>query len=309
MNRLTYHLISLAVLGMCELVCVDGVGAAPIFPQFLKVDLNGTGVIGNGEPGEAPTAPGFQGWDFPDPLYPPSLPDGSSIVNSFGDVTVRITFHVPVGNYAGTRDRGWPETAPTRELYRDFIFVPRTDREAGVNRFTYEFSGLSANTRYEFTFWSYDDNHIGTLNQMAYSLESPLETYPNGYLPFVGAVPEPCRICGPHPPTEAFSVLGGNGVNGSLGDGTGPPTTPYDYSASFVATSDASGKVTIYSWNASPVYVDGSSEASNLYYQYAGVVNGFAIGNVPEPSTFALLALGTLIAAVTRRRRIVRQAP
>ena len=75
---------------------------------------------------------------------------------------------------------------------------------------------------------------------------------------------------------------------------SGPDSTdPYAYSATFVTSADGSGNVVVYTW-ADPNSYSG--------VQGASLLNGFQLGEVPEPASLVLCAFGVVGIAFRRVR-------
>lgn len=88
--------------------------------------------------------------------------------------------------------------------------------------------------------------------------------------------------------TQTFTAPGASGF---ISWGTGAPSTNSQYAVTITATTDNTGSI---------VWTQASSGSGNTFT----VLNGFEIAAVPEPSTWALLAVSLTTVMVLRRRRL-----
>ena len=215
---------------------------------FVQVDINGAG---------GPNLAGWTNWD---------IVTGSANVftNTANGVTTVLTV-VNAGNtLPNSRNRSGPDggdDAFFSNMYRDFIYNPHSASPIGwgMDFFKFEFSGLSANTNYEFTFYTYDQNIDAPRESkyMVWGIVDPTNyligiSYNNGYAP--GDREH-------RPPIITRNHMGGPWPS----DGT--VNDAYYYCGSVIATTDGGGNATIYGWNDSDVYT-GTQHAP---------INGFTI--------------------------------
>ena len=198
------------------------------------------------------------GW--PDPWSSWNIdrtPSGSAFSNTFDNVVVTITAVNYESILPQSRDRGNQSYDQyLGYVHRDFLYVSHsTSVGLGWDGFKLEFSGLNANTEYEFTFWNYDDAHGGTVEDkfMCWGIADPT-SYPN-YQPAED----------PTAPYLARVRMAGNWPADPI------VSDPYFYSGSINVTTDASGNATIYGWT------DLDSWTGNQH----GMINGFAVGFQP----------------------------
>ncbi|MBN2019459.1 MAG: PEP-CTERM sorting domain-containing protein [Sedimentisphaerales bacterium] len=244
-------------------VCLP-VLAEPQNTPFLKVDLNGD----NG-----PTQAGWESWSFE------RFPTVNTFNNTFGNVGVTITGINYEGVLPQSRNREEPPEENNEYLnnvYRDFLYIPRsTSAGFGLDYLKIDFSGLNANTYYEFTVFDFDAYYIPeSTKYMAWGIENPAN-YPS-YEPTVGGG-------GLAPKLARLHTAGADPCDPSVLD-------PYYYSGSFFVRTNENGQATIYGWADNESW-EGSQHAP---------LNGFAIG-IPEPGTMALLGIGIL--ALRRRKQ------
>jgi hypothetical protein len=245
----------------------------PVNAPFLQVDLNGNG---------GPTQPGFTAWNIAGGNTP-----ANSINNTFGSVGVTITENSSNGQNAGARNRGTMGTETWSPLYQDFYYTPHNSSDGfGVDYLSIAFTGLSASTTYEFTFWSFDVNSSANNNYMAWGTVNPATYYAgigyaNGYTPQSAQAPGGA---------QGAPILGRSFMGSTYPSNFQNPE--YSAAADFFVTTDGSGDATIYGWNDSVTYTG----------QQASIINGFAIA-IPEPSTLALMGGALVMLGVIRRRK------
>jgi hypothetical protein len=171
-------------------------------------------------------------------------------------------------------------------LAEDFLYVPHNSSFGwGMDYLKFTFTGLAANTQYEFTFWDYDSS-IDTPKDQKYAMWGIVN--PAAYLTGIG-------YSSGYSPGQAGALgLTSLARNHMGGDFPSNPlvNSPWYYSSSFWASTDSSGSLSLYGWNDSDVFT-GTQHIP---------VNGFAIGIVPEPSSIALL--GVSLGALLLRRRM-----
>jgi hypothetical protein len=293
------------------LVCASQAMAAPMFPTFLSVDINGYNAGGGQTKG--PTQAGYQELEGAEGLFlDPAIDWGNS-----GATGLTKVFSTPQGNITanlrgvstqqlGARNRGGDGTAyPSQGVYQDFVFAQRNFNTGnfGQNYVRLQLSGLKPNQVYEVTMQAREQAFAG----MDQAGDAPAASYqswtdiarlggvdgPGPWMdanvgasatyPAIGQDPDPGTYKNPIPRLARSPVSGPDN------------TDPYFYSSSFFSRADDNGRVTVYGWS------DPNGLAPNV--QGASLLNGFQLGLAPEPtsSLLALLAFG--LGALIRRHR------
>jgi PEP-CTERM motif-containing protein len=293
------------------LVFVTQAVATPFSTAFLSVDLNGANYGGGQTVG--PTQAGYQAWntfqgfDQLDPAYNPAEDWGNNAVagltkvfaTSQGNITARLS---GVGLNFGARNRG-ANAGGLPGLYQDFPFAQRDGALGfGRNFIKLTLSGLTPNRAYEFTglareaafnaanladpndpgqsFQSWTDlAALGGLDGPAAWLDANGDPDPVSYQPAVGGVNNPV------PKKGRSQVAGPDSLSLS---------NFYFHSQSFVTRANASGVITVYTW------ADPNGFGTTV--QGASLLNGFQLGNIPEPATLLMFGLGMTFVVAQRRR-------
>lgn len=281
-------------------------GAAPSVPTFLAVDVNGAN-YGGGQ-SEGPTQATFQPWrafqgfDQFSPDYNPAedwvlnAATGLTKVFASSEGPITATMYGLGNTDVLARNRGNVTTDAYADLMRDFSAV-QLPANSGFGRHYIKLvlSGLVPNQGYEFTGYNKDINFLGETQILSHQAWSDLATLgvdgPAAWMDAnVGAGAS-------YQPTQEAPVGYKNPIPTlARALSTGPGSAdPWAYSASFFTLADANGIVTVYTW------ADADSfDGQNV--QRATVFNGFEIGIAPEPTSFAMFALGFIGLAGLRRR-------
>ncbi len=269
--------------------------AAPVTTSFLKVDVDGANIGGAQPPG--PTEPGYQGWALQQGLFE----NWSSSTNAIGVTQIFLTGQGPVtatltGRTTGSRDarnRG-PGGGPLNQLYQDFAYVTRPLNGFGQHWLKLELSGLLPNQNYEFTGFAREPFNGGT---GAANPEASFQCWTD--LAQLGGLDGPGAWMDTNVSPGALYQPAVGGVNNPIPKKgrvpiSGPnPVLPYDYSLSFLTTTDGTGKLTVYG------YADPNGYTNT---QTVSMINGFELGIVPEPTSLGLLMFGLAGLAGFRRR-------
>jgi hypothetical protein len=187
---------------------------------------------------------------------------------SYGGIDVTLS---PNGS-SGLDDR--LRTEPTnggaftqQNLLRDFVFASGDGADNGMN---VQIDGLSPNGLYEVTLWSFDDGSGGTQPRRS-------DWYANGSL-----------------------VMDDYSFNGNSVPAVQPDSNSL-YSFSFLARPDANGILTLQGLAAG----GGDPGTAGEPNVFLNALSLSLVRPVPEPSTFALAAVGLLaLGFVVRRRRV-----
>jgi hypothetical protein len=299
-----------ACLFLGALAFVARVVAAPLFTPFVSVDVNGANTAGGQSIG--PTQATFQGWDvlaITDEFdanfgaannWVSQAAAGMSKTFASSEGNIGATLY-GVGTSYSARNRG-ANTGGMTDLQQDFVFAQRDNAIGfGRNFVKLVLTGLTPNKTYEFTgfareaafqdaalanpddpgqsyqAWS-DLTSLGGLDGPAAWLDTNVGAG-QSYQPAVGGVNNPI-------PKYARSQVAGPDALSQV--------NTFFHSASFLTTADATGKLTIYSWS------DPNGFGSTV--QGASLLNGFSIGNIPEPASLALVFVGLAGLAGFRRR-------
>jgi hypothetical protein len=300
---------------------------------FLLVDID-TQRGSTSPPVPGPTQFGFQSWPIvadADPLsgsYDPNLDwnaNGSQalggLTKTFATTLGNITANISGTSYNGTaindnrsgRDRGANAT-PTSNLSRDFVFAQINNQASGAsfgrNYVKLVLSGLTPNMNYSFRGWAREpaftstDFTSPTAPSVSFQAWSDLPTLGGldgpaawqdtnvspgaAYLPAVGGANDPIphlgrsQISGPN--SLAEPIMGGN---------------YFYFSSVFLTKSDASGKVTVYTWS-------DPNDPQIAQTQGASILSGFQLEqhDTPEPASIILMGIGLLgLVAVGRKVR------
>lgn len=298
-----------ACLAVCALMGTMQALAAPVFPAFLSVDINGYNAGGGQSLG--PTEAGYQPWEMAEGLFlDPSIDWGNAasgltkvFSTPFGNVTANVQ---GVGTSRGARNRGANVGAQTA-LHQDFVFAQRDNALGfGRNFVRLQLTGLTPNQNYELTVfarepvfnpegvdplaswqaWS-DIARLGGADGPAAWLDANVGAG-QSYQP-VSVAPNPGVYKNPIP------ILARSPVSGTDASSA---ANPYRHSASLLTKADGTGQVVVYGW------ADPNGFGSNV--QGASLLNGFQLGLgnvVPEPASGTLGVLFAMGAAFVARRR------
>jgi hypothetical protein len=284
--------------------------AAPTYTAFLAVDINGANTAGGQSPG--PTQAGFQGWDalaITDEFDANYGADNNwvaravpGMVKSFATSEGSITATVyGVGTSYSARNRG-ANTGGMTDLQQEFVFAQRDNAIAfGRNYVKLTLSGLTPNKQYGFT---------GFARESAFNaanLANPLDPGQS-----FQAWSDPSKLGASDGPAAWLDANVGAGASYQPAVGGVNNVIPYwarsqvagpdslsqvdtfFHSATFATTADANGVVTVYTWS-DPNGFGGTVQGASL-------LGGFQIGNIPEPTSLVLFAIGLVGVAVRRRR-------
>ncbi len=293
--------------------------AAPIFPAFLKVDVNGY----NADGGQAlgPTQAGYQAFEAGQGIFvaAPARWDNSGAAGltnvyatSEGSITVNMKGVAPNSTLL-SRERG-ANGGALLDLTRDFAAAQRGLNGFGQNYIRLEISGLQPNQNYEFTGFSREaafnnaTDHVGSAQLASYAAWTDLSRLGgvDGPGPWMDAnvgaqaVYQPiwfdadANAATPDVPTTYKNPI----PTITRTPVSGPDSAdPYHFAATFITKADATGKVVVYNWSDPNGY--GSTS------QGATLLNGFQVGRtlfVPEPGTLGLVAIGLVGLGGLRRR-------
>jgi len=242
--------------------------AGPLYSPFLQVDIDGA--IGM-------TQTNFQSWPIPAQT---NTTFGLSVTTDFdsstwlypaapGPVTVTIVatnsengvtatnFPPWVSNYSPDAiNRNSMSGQTYANLLNDFLVVMHdTAVGFGGDYIAITFSNLYPNTNYEITVWTYDPSDTLISDHTAWGIVNPNPYGTNSFQPGSDSIPKLVKV---------------------QRGGPSPGTNLYQYSGSFIVTTDPTGSATVYGWEDDDSY--GQSEEMLL--------NGFAIGlvtNIPPP--------------------------
>jgi hypothetical protein len=298
--------------------------ATPFSTAFLSVDLNGANYGGGQTVG--PTQAGYQAWstfqgfDQLDPAYNPAEDWGNNaaagitkvFATSQGNITAKLS---GVGLNYGARNRG-ANMGGLPGLYQDFPFAQRDGAFGyGRNFIKLTLSGLTPNRAYEFTglareaafnaanladpndpgqsyqAWT-DLATLGGLDGPAAWLDANGDPDPVSYQPVFTD-----HDMDPNTPVTNTGYKNPVPIKGRS-QVAGPDSLSlnnfYFHSQSFVTRADASGVLTVYTW------ADPNGFGATV--QGASLLNGFQLGNIPEPASVVLLAVALAGLAGVRRK-------
>jgi hypothetical protein len=267
----------LSCVAVCLLAFASRASADTVFAQ---VDIDGD---------SGPTQAGWESWVIND--LDVSIDKTESFTTASGiDITVN-GYSSPSAQTMNALARGGPDnTQPLYNMYKDAVYQAR-DSAAGFGRnlLEIEISNLTPDTLYHIRGYAYDQNNGGTDSYQAWGVVRP-DTWldanvspGSSYQPAVDGVNNPV-------PTLARSHSTGPWPGNYFSE---PGNGAYHYSAQMNLTSDSNGDITFYTW-ADPDTYTGT--------QTVTLLNGVQIF-IPEPSSFVLLSLGTLLFPALRRRR------
>jgi hypothetical protein len=181
----------------------------------------------------------------------------------------------------GSRSRSAPVYAGQTTLgnaLRDFVFVPSANVQ-GRAYMAVLFDGLTANTAYDITVFSYENNSAQGTN---WTLAAPSASV--GY------------AVNPFPTHVNLADTGSNSVPTRNTGGAAPVNvTNVSAGTTFSVTTDANGDVTLYAWGGNGVDGNTSTSGINPY------LSGFTIAVVPEPTSIAALGAASIGLFVRRR--------
>lgn len=299
-----------ACLLLGALAFVTQAVATPQFTPFLSVDVNGANTAGGQSIG--PTQAGYLPWDARaisdefDPDYDAAnnwwtqaVPGMvKSFASSEGNITATL---YGTGTQYSARNRGANAGGMT-DLQQDFVFAQRDNNVGfGRNYLKLVLTGLTPNTTYEFTgfareaafqdaalanpddpgqsyqAWS-DLTSLGGLDGPAAWMDTNVGAG-QSYQPSIGGVDNPI----PH--YARSQVAGPDSLS---------QVDTFFHSASFLTTTDAAGVLTVYTW------ADPNGFGSTV--QGASLLNGFSVGNIPEPTSMVLVFVALAGLAGFRRR-------
>ena len=313
-----------ACLAVGALMCATHAVATPFSTAFLSVDLNGANYGGGQTVG--PTQAGYQAWntfqgfDQLDPAYNAAEDWGNNaaagltkvFATSQGNITARLS---GVGLNFGARNRG-ANMGGLPGLYQDFPFAQRDGAFGfGRNFIKLTLSGLTPNRAYEFTglareaafnaanladpndpgqsyqAWT-DLAALGGLDGPAAWLDANGDPDPVSYQPvFVDNDMDPNT---PVVNTGYKNPIPTKGRSQVAGPDSLSMSNFYFHSKSFVTRANASGVITVYTW------ADPNGFGNTV--QGASLLNGFQLGNIPEPATLLIFGLGMTFVVAQRRR-------
>jgi hypothetical protein len=277
----------IACLLLGALAIVTQAVAAPV--PFLSVDVNGYNAGGGQVIG--PTAAGYVGFEAAEGLFlDPSIDWGASgaagLTNVYGSYTVNIKGVAP-NSFRGARNRG-ANAGALSDLTQDFVFAQRGVDGFGQTYVEVTVSGLTPNQEYLFTGYAREPFNGGADSFQAWSdlgrlggLDGPGAYMDANFGPGSLYQPAPGGANNPIPTARRSPISGPDSAD------------PLAWAATFATTADASGVVNVYTW-ADPNTYSG--------IQGASLLNGFTIGEVPEPASLVLCAFG-VVSVVFRRVR------
>lgn len=265
--------------------------ATPV--PFLSVDVNGYNAGGGQAIG--PTAAGYQGWEAAEGLFlDPSIDWGNSgaagmtkvFPTSAGNITANMIGVAP-NSFLGARNRG-ANAGAASDLDSDFVFAQRNVDGFGQTYIKLTLSGLTPGVPYELIGYAREPFNGGTDSFQRWTDKDRLGGLdgPGAYMDAnfgAGSLyqPAPGGANNPIPYARRRPTSGPDSSN------------PLAYSATFTTVADAGGVVTVYTW-ADPNSYSGT--------QTATLLNGFTLGEIPEPASLALCAFGLVGLALRRVR-------
>lgn len=305
------------VLATAMIMFVTPAMAAPIATPFLSVDVNGYNAGGGQAKG--PTEAGYEDFEGGEGLgLDPAVNWGGSgatgLTNTYstseGDISATI---IGTGSSLGARERG-ANSGGLPDLLRDFVFSQRDGANAyGRNYIKLQLSGLTPGQKYEVTLhareqafdhdgdddpqtshqaWT-DLAALGGVDGPAAWLDANVGQDASYQPIFVDDDMDPntpdvdTGYKNPIPTLARSQVSGPDAL--SMSD-------PYFHSASIVSTADGNGDVIVYGWS--------DPNGFGQTVQGASLLNGFAVGVIPEPTSAVLFVAGLIgITGVRRRNR------
>ncbi len=311
----------LVCLTVGALVIGAQASAAPVFPSFLSVDVNGYNADGGQAKG--PTEAGYQDFEAGQGLFVPAAvrwdnSGAAGLTNVYattqGNITVNMKGIAPSSTLL-SRNRG-ANAGGLPALHQDFAAAQRGLGGFGQNYIRLEISGLAPNRNYEFTGFSREaafnnaTDHVGAAQLASYAAWTDLARLGgvDGPGPWMDAnvgalavyqpiwVDHDANAGTPDQPTTYKNPIPTIARSPVSGPDSLSAANIYYHAATFITKSDANGAVVIYNWSDPNGY--GSTS------QGATLLNGFQLGApVPEPGTVGLLAVG-LVSLAGRRRRV-----
>jgi hypothetical protein len=293
-----------ACLMLGTLATVSQAVAAPIFTPFLSVDVNGYNADGGQSKG--PNAAGYQDFTAAQDLFAdPSINWGSSgaagLTNVYGAYTVNIKGIPGAAGNRAARNRG-ANAGALSDVTQDFVYAERGNNGGfGQHWIKVTVSGLIPNQGYEMTAFAREpfNGGVGATDAsfQAWSDRNRLGGLDGPGL-WMDANVGPGALYGPVYGSPADPVNDGNYKNpiptAVRSPVSGPDSAdPYAYAATFLTKANGSGVIEVYGWG-DPQSFSGTQTVSLL--------NGFQLGQVPEPTSLVLFGLGMMGLTVYRRR-------
>lgn len=288
------------LIGM--LAFVTQVVAAPIL--ILSVDVNGYNADGGQAKG--PTAAGFQDFTaaqdlFAAPAINWTASGAAGLTNVYGPYTVNIKGTPGATGQRSARNRG-ANAGALGDLTQDFIYAERgTNGGFGQHFVKVTVSGLIPSQLYSFTGYAREPFN-GGVGATDASFEAWSDRARLGGLDGPGAWMDtnvsPGALYGPVYGSPADPVNDGNYKNpiptARRTRISGPDSSdPLAYASIFTTSANAGGVVEVYGW-ADPQSFTGTQTVS--------IINGFQLTQVPEPTSFVLVALSLLGLSIWRKR-------
>jgi len=220
--------------------------------------------------------------------------NASSISTTFGAITATLSIDTTLnsskyGTVNGvaslnSRDRGGisgvtylPPASLDGDMFRDLVFAGGSGSQVqGENYLKLTLSGLTVGYSYQIALYSFDNSGGHSMNWTA--IAPTTSNNLNGWW-----APSPVGNNTFNAPSDEQTITWSGGGSANL-------PAP----AVLTETADANGDITVYGYGGDGISGDQSGDTSYL--------NGFQV-EVPEPSSMALLGLGTLLGAFLLRRK------